>query len=101
MKAVKISRENRMLLRACGVHRPAFLLRWLGELPEDGIITRRPDGGWRMECGCCGHYSLFRWRILLHRHRGARFVPEDMKAALRGEAPVPEWFKNGKREGSP
>jgi hypothetical protein len=93
VRAFKISRENRALLRACGVDRPALMLRWAGELPEGGVITVRPDGGYRMSSGACGHYSLFRWRLRLHRHPGDLPVPEDMKAALRGEAAVPEWFQ--------
>ena len=95
MRAIKLSRENRALLASCGVTRPRFMLRWAGELSEDGVLTALPDGRYRLAAGCCGHYSFFRLRILLHRHPGDLNVPEDMQAALRGEAPVPDWFRSG------
>jgi hypothetical protein len=99
MRATRIPRDQRIMLLPMDrkkhflpgllVWRTLHLKRWTGELPEGGVITA--SGG--MACGCCQHYSVFRWRILLHRHPGGRPVPEDMKAALRGEAPVPEWFR--------
>lgn len=99
MKCVKIPREQRLLLLAGETRltrwrliRAAYLTRWAGQYPEGGVLT--PAG---LAAGCCGHYSLLRWRFLLHRHPDDRPVPEDMKAALRGEAPVPEWFLNGER----
>lgn len=97
MRAFKISRDNRALLASCGVTRPRFMLRWTGELPEGGVLTELPDGRYRLSCGACGHYSLFRWRLLLHRHPGDRPVPADVEAALRGDAPLPQWFKAGAR----
>lgn len=98
MRAVKIPREQRILLMAGAprvtrlrVLRALLLKRWAGQLPEGGVLTATG-----LASGCCGHYSFSRWRILLHRHRGDRPVPEDMKAALRGEAPVPAWFLKGR-----
>ena len=92
MRAAKIPPKQRILLLAGAEHatpllvwRTLHLKRWMGQLPEGGVMT--PTG---LACGCCGHYSFFRWRILFHRHSGDRPVPEDMQAALRGEAPVPE-----------
>ena len=95
MKAFKIPADQRILLldprkrvTRLRLVRALYLTRWAGELPEDGVLT--PRG---LAAGCCGHYSAFKWRILLHRHPGDQPVPEDMKAALRGEAPVPGWFR--------
>jgi hypothetical protein len=91
VKAVKVPRGQRILLFD-SKHPFAFLFkRWAGKLPEGGVLT--PTG---LAAGCCGHYSFFRWRILVHRHPGDRPVPEDMQAALRGEAPVPRWFLEGR-----
>lgn len=97
MKAFKIPREQRILLLAGAtritylhVLRTRYLTRWAGELPDGGVLTATG-----LAAGCCGHYSFFRWRILLHKHPGDRPVPEDMQAALRGEAPVPGWFTEG------
>jgi hypothetical protein len=99
MEAVKIPREQRLLLLAGATHvtplrvlRTLYLKRWCGRHPRGGVLT--PTG---LAGGCCGHYSFFRWRILFHRHPGDRPVPDDLQAALRGEAPVPEWFAKGKR----
>jgi hypothetical protein len=103
MRAVKIPREQRILLldlekrvTRLSLVRALYLTRWAGQLPEGGVLT--PTG---LAAGACGHYSFFRWKLLLHRHPGDRPVPEDMEAALRGEAPVPEWFLQGRRPGSP
>lgn len=94
MHATRIPRDQRILLLAgrkritrWRVFRALYLTRWAGQLPEGGVLT--PRG---LAAGACGHYSFFRWRIVLHRHPGDRPVPADMQAALRGEAPVPEWF---------
>lgn len=94
MNAVKIPRGQRVLLLAgaARVTRPRllralYLTRWAGQLPGGGVLT--PAG---LAGGCCGHYSFWRWRILLHSHRGDRPLPEDMKAALRGQAPLPARF---------
>lgn len=99
MEAVKIPREQRILLLAGArnvtrfrVWRTMHLKRWCGELPEGGVLTATG-----LASGCCQHYSFFRWRILIHRHPGDRPVPADLQAALRGEAPVPEWFLRGER----
>lgn len=99
MHAVKIPRDQRILLLAgrrritrWGLFRVQHLTRWTGELPPEGVLT--PTG---LAGGCCQHYSFFKLRILAHRHPGDRPVPEDMRAALRGEAPVPEWFSQGRR----
>lgn len=100
MEAVKIPRDQRILLIPVDgkkhflpdllVWRTLHLKRWAGQrgdvLTETGLTS-----------GFCGHCSFFRWRILLHRHPGDRPVPEDVKAALRGEAPLPEWFLRGER----
>lgn len=98
MRAVKIGRDQRLLLLAgetqitrLRLFRALYLTRWAGRLPEGGVLT--PTG---LAAGACGHYSFFRLRILLHRHPGGRPVPEDMQAALRGRAPVPEWFTGGR-----
>lgn len=94
MKATRIPRNQRILLLASGritrlrAFRVLFLTRWAGQLPAGGVLT--PRG---LAAGACGHYSAFRWRILLHQHPGDRPVPADMRAALCGEAPVPEWFR--------
>lgn len=94
MKAAKIPREQRPLLllghpriTRWRILQTLYLTRWSGRLPDGGVLT--PTG---LAGGCCGHYSFWRLRILLHRHPGDRPVPEDMQAALRGEAPVPAWF---------
>lgn len=99
MKTFKIPPDQRILLLAgerritrWKLFRIRRLTRWGGTLPEGGVLTETG-----LAAGCCGHYSLFRWRIILHRHPGDRPVPEDMRAALRGEAPVPEWFREGRR----
>lgn len=99
MEAVKIPRDQRILLLAGAKHitpprvlRTLYFKRWCGQHPPGGVLT--PTG---LACGCCGHYSFFRWRILFHRHPGDRPVPDDMQAALRGEAPVPQWFRKGER----
>jgi hypothetical protein len=99
MKAIRIPRGQRILLIAGQKHvtrlellRVLWLKRWAGELPAGGVLTAAG-----LAAGCCGHYSVFRWRILLHRHPGDRPVPADMEAALCGKAPVPEWFLRGKR----
>lgn len=96
MKAVKIPREQRILLLAGATRvtrwrlfRTLYLKRWCGQLPDDGVLTATGA----LSGGSCRHYSFWRWRILLHRHPGDRPVPEDLLAALRGEAPVPGWFK--------
>jgi hypothetical protein len=96
MEAVKIPRDQRLLLLAGAKHvtplyvwRTLHLKRWAGQLPDDGVLTATNA----LVAGCCGHYSFFRWRLLLHRHPGDRPVPDDLQAALRGEAPVPQWFK--------
>jgi hypothetical protein len=90
MEAVKIPVRTRLLLM--GPQHPLslrpFLKRWAGELPPGGVLTA--TGG--LQCGCCGHYSFWKRRILRHQHPGDRPVPADMQAALRGEAPVPHWF---------
>jgi hypothetical protein len=97
VRAVKIGRDQRLLLLAgetqitrLRLFRALYLTRWAGRLPEGGVLT--PAG---LAAGACGHYSFFRLRILLHQHAGDRPVPEDMQAALRGRAPVPEWFTGG------
>lgn len=99
MRAAKVPFEQRILLinfdrplTPWSMFRTLYLTRWCGQLPKEGVLT--PTGG--MKCGACGHYSFFRWRFLLHRHPELRPVPEDMLAAIRGEAPVPEWFKQGR-----
>lgn len=102
MEAVKIPREQRILLLPLDgrkhflpgllVWRTLHLKRWCGQLPDGGVLTATG-----LASGCCGHYSFFRWRILLHRHPGDRPVPDDLQAALRGEAPVPDWFLRGER----
>lgn len=96
MKAARIPRDQRLLLLAGAsrttrlqVLRTLYCKRWCGQLPDGGVLT----ASGALAAGCCQHYSFFRWRILLHRHRGDRPVPGDLQAALRGEAPVPEWFK--------
>jgi hypothetical protein len=101
MEAAKIPREQRILLLAGATRvtrlrllRTLYLTRWAGERPVGGVLT--PTG---LAAGFCGHYSFFRWRILLHRHPGDRPVPADMQAALRGEAPVPAWFTEGRPPG--
>ena len=98
MKTFKIPKDQRLLLLAGAKHvtrwrllRTLYLTRWGGQRPEGGVLT---DAG-ALTAGPCGHYSFFRLRILLHRHPGDRPVPEDMQAALRGEAPVPGWFTRG------
>ncbi len=98
MRAVKIPRDQRLLLLAGETQvtrlrllRALYLTLWAGQLPKGGVLT--PTG---LAAGACGHYSFFRWRILLHRHPGDQPVPEDMNAALRGQAPVPEWFTEGR-----
>lgn len=73
--------------------RRLYLTRWCGQLPEGGVLT----ASGALTFGWCRHCSFFRWRILLHRHPGDRPVPGDLQAALRGEAPVPEWFTKGGR----
>jgi hypothetical protein len=99
MRAIKIPREQRILLLPWSTPRritrltllrAMYLKRWAGELPEGGVLT--PNG---LRGGCCGHYSFWKLRILLHKHPGDRPVPPDLQAALRGEAPVPEWFMQG------
>lgn len=98
MKAIKIPREQRYLLLAgpapvtrWRLLKVLYLTRWAGQLPEGGVLT--PTG---LAAGCCGHCSVTRWRFPLHRHRSDRPVPADMQAALRGEAPVPRWFIEGR-----
>jgi hypothetical protein len=106
VKAVKIPREQRILLLAGASRvtwlrllRTLYLKRWAGHLPDDGVLTA--TGG--LASGWCGHCSFSRLHILLHKHRGERPVPEDMKAAMRGEAPVPAWFSGNHQpeEGEP
>jgi hypothetical protein len=92
VEAVKIPKGDRVLLVNPEHPRRFRFKRWAGQLPDGGVLTATG-----LAAGCCGHYSFFRWRILLHRHRYDRPVPEDMKAALRGEAPVPEWFLKGEQ----
>jgi hypothetical protein len=99
VEAVKIPRDQRILLLAGAKRvtllrllRTLLLKRWAGDLGEHGVLTA--TGG--LAAGCCGHYSFWKWRILLHRHPDDRSVPEDMRAALRGEAPVPAWFREGR-----
>jgi hypothetical protein len=94
VKAVKIRIEERMLLlagegRVTRWHllRTLYLTRWAGQLPAGGVLTQSG-----LAAGWCGHGSFSRWRILVHKHPGDRPVPEDMNAALRGDAPVPRWF---------
>jgi hypothetical protein len=101
MDAVKIPREQRLLLLAGAkritrrrVLRTLLFKRWAGQLPKGGVLTATGLAG-----GCCGHYFCFRWRLRLHRHPGDRPVPEDMRAALRGEAPIPTWFLEGRIDG--
>lgn len=93
MKAVKIRKQTRVLLY--DPQRPKsrryLLKRWGGRLPDGGVLTA--EGA--LAAGSCGHYSFWKLRILLHGHRGDRPVPSDMRAALRGEAPVPAWFRGG------
>jgi hypothetical protein len=96
VKAVKIPAAQRSLLLAGAGHvtgwelwRARRLMRWCGQLPAGGVLTA--DGG--MAAGCCMHYSFFRWRIWLHRHPGTRPVPADLRAALDGRGPMPEWFR--------
>lgn len=98
MRAFKIPPEQRVLLldftkrvTRLRMLRALYLARWGGKLPEGGVLT--PAG---LAAGACGHHSFFRWRILLHRHPDHRPIPEDMRAALRGEAPVPAWFLEGR-----
>jgi hypothetical protein len=79
MRAAKIPADLRPLFR--GRH-------WTGQLRPGGVIT----AGGGMAAGACGHSRWFRWQIWLHRHPGDRPVPADMRAALRGDAPVPAWF---------
>ena len=102
MKATRIPRDQRILLLAgltpgqitrWRLLKVRYLTRWAGQLPEGGVLT--PTG---LAAGCCGHFSFTRWRFPLHRHPGDRPVPEDMQAALRGEAPVPQWFAEGRPE---
>jgi hypothetical protein len=102
MRAVKVPRRHRILLldpekrvTRLRLFRALYLTRWAGRLPDGGVLTLAG-----LAAGACGHYSFFRWRILLHRHPGDQPVPQDMKAALRGEAPVPEWFLQGRRPGA-
>ena len=90
MDAVKIPLRSRLLL--VGPRHPLspkpLFQRWAGQLPPGGVLTETGvAGGW------CGHTSVFRWRIRRHTHPGDRPVPADLQAALRGEAPVPDWFR--------
>jgi hypothetical protein len=101
VRAAKIPRDQRILLfdfskpvTRLRLFRVQRLTRWAGQLPPGGVLT--PTG---MAGGACGHYSFFRWRIWLHRHPADRPVPADMQAALRGEAPVPDWFMQGRQPG--
>jgi hypothetical protein len=100
MRAAKIPPDQRFMLLArppgvpltrWDVFRALWLTRWSGQLPDGGVLT--PAGG--LKCGCCGHYAFSRVRIWLHRHPQDRPVPEDLQAALRGDGPVPEWFREG------
>jgi hypothetical protein len=104
MEAVKIPREQRILLLTGAPHvtylrllRTLYLTRWAGQ--HDTVLIATGFGPVGLASGYCGHYSFFRWRIWLHRHRDYRPVPEDMKAALRGEAPVPAWFRESRLPG--
>ena len=97
MEAVKIPKDQRVLLLAGAKHvtplrllRTLYLKRWSGQ--RGNVLT--PMG---LTSGFCGHCSFFRWRILLHRHPGDRPVPDDLQAALRGDAPMPDWFLRGER----
>jgi hypothetical protein len=101
MDYARIPRDQRILLLAgrknltrWTVLRALYLTRWAGQLPPGGVLT--PAG---LAAGCCGHYSFTRWRFPLHRHRGSQPVPADMEAVLRGEAPVPDWFLEGRLPG--
>lgn len=102
MRAVKIPREQRIFLIDPGrvtpfrVFRAMHLTRWAGQLPAGGVLTPAGPGRWSLAAGGCGHFSFFKWRVLLHRHPGGRPVPGDLKAALRGETPIPEWFLQGR-----
>ena len=79
MEAVKIPRDQRILLlagtsRATRLHvwRTLHLKRWAGQLPPGGVMT--PTG---LAAGCCGHYSFWKLRILLHKHPGDKPLSEE------------------------
>jgi hypothetical protein len=98
MRATRIPKDQRIMLLAGrnqitrpDLLRAMYLTRWAGQLPRGGVLTAQ--GG--LAAGCCGRYSFFRVRIWLHRHPGDRPVPADMRAALDGTGPVPEWFTKG------
>ena len=97
MNSVKIPWNQRYLLLAgrtritlWQIAGTLLLKRWAGELPPEGVLTETG-----LAAGCCGHYSFWRWRIRRHEHPGDRPVPDDMRAAMRGDAPVPDWFLSG------
>lgn len=97
MDAAKIPLRQRILLydgtrSAWRSVARAYLKRWAGQLPDGGVLTA--TGG--LASGCCGHYSFWKRTLTRHEHPGERPVPADLQAALRGEASIPGWFREGR-----